>query len=202
MIKYIIPALLIGTLFGYLNNNFLNVIESNLISERLFTGTLIVMLFLFGFMFGMDKDALKKMRQTGAKILVFPFLVALGSIIGSLIAGLILQINIAGAMAIGSGIGWYTLSGPLVGQILGAQWGTLAFTSNFFRELLTILTIPFMVRLDRYAPIASGGGTTMDTTLPLIVKYCGKDTLITAFSSGLVLSLMAPFAIALFASFA
>jgi uncharacterized membrane protein YbjE (DUF340 family) len=52
-----------------------------------------------------------------------------------------------------------------------------------------------MVKLDKYAPVASGRGTTMDTTIPLIVRYCGKDMLVKAFSKGLLLSLMAHFMI-------
>jgi uncharacterized membrane protein YbjE (DUF340 family) len=47
-----------------------------------------------------------------------------------------------------------------------------------------------MVKLDKYAPVVSCGGTTMDTTLPLIVRYCDKDMVITAFSNGFVLLLM------------
>lgn len=199
MIKYIITALMLGATAGYLNNNFF-IIPNALISDQLFTVTLIVMLFVFGFSFGLDKDSLQKMKKTGARILVFPILVALGSLFGGLVAGLILSLNTTGTMAVSSGIGWYTLSGPLIGQLLGVQWGTLGFTANFLRELLTIVTIPVMVKLDKYAPIASGGGTTMDTTLPLIVRYCGQDTLVTAFSSGLILSLMAPFIIVSIAS--
>ena len=202
MIKYVVPALILGVLLGYLNNNFFNAVPNALISDQFFTATLIVALFVFGFMFGIDKEAIQKMRKTGVRIIIFPILVALGSIVGGLVAGFILQINTAGAMAIGSGIGWYTLSGPLVTGILGPQWGTLAFITNFLRELLTITTIPLLVKLDKYAPIAAGGGTTMDVTLPLIVRYCGKDTLITAFANGLVLSLIAPFTIVAFASLA
>ncbi len=200
MIKYVVSALIMGTLFGYLNNNFLHTVPNGLIADQLFMATLIVMLFFFGFMFGLDKDSIQKMRKTGVRILIFPVLVVAGSILGGLVAGIILEINTAGSTAIASGIGWYTLAGPVMKDMLGAQWGTLAFTANFFRELITITTIPLLVKLDKYAPIASGGGTTMDTTLPLIVRYCGKDTLITAFSNGLILSLIAPFTIVALAS--
>jgi len=200
MIKYIVAALVLGAAAGYLNNNFFNFFPSGLISDQLFTATLIVMLFVFGFSFGLDKDSLQKMRKTGPRIIAFPILVALGSLLGGLIAGLVLSLSLTDTLAVSSGFGWYTLAGPVMKDMLGTQWGTLAFTANFFRELLTIITIPFMVKLDKYAPIASGGGTTMDTTLPLIVRYCGKDTLITAFSNGLVLSLIAPFAIVALAS--
>jgi uncharacterized membrane protein YbjE (DUF340 family) len=202
MIKYILVALIFGCLAGYINNNLFTIIPNALISEQLFTIALIAILFVFGFSFALDKDAVEKMRRTGFKMVIFPLLVALGSLVGGLLAGLILQISLSGAMAVSSGYGWYTLSGPMMGQLLGPKWGTLGFTANFFRELLTITTIPFMVKLDRYAPIASGGGTTMDTTLGVIVRYCGKDTLIVAFSNGLILSLIAPFAMVALASLA
>jgi len=202
MIKWILGALILGCIAGYVNNNFLNAIPNDLISSQLFTVALIALLFVFGFSFALDKAAVEKLRKTGLRIVAFPLLVVVGSVVGGLVAAIVLQLNLAGTMAVSSGYGWYTLSGPMMGQLLGPSWGMLAFTANFLRELITIITIPLMVKLDRYAPVASGGGTTMDTTLGVIMKYCGKDTLILAFSNGLILSLIAPFAIVAFASFA
>ena len=202
MIKWILAALIIGCVAGYVNNNFINAVPNGLISDQLFAVALIALLFVFGFSFALDKAAVDKMRKTGVRIFAFPFLVVLGSIVGGLLAALILQLNLAGTIAVSSGYGWYTLAGPMMGQLMGPKWGTLAFTANFLRELITITTIPLMVKLDRYAPVASGGGTTMDTTLGVIMRYCGKDTLILAFSNGLVLSLIAPFAMVALASFA
>ena len=201
MIKYVIAALTVGGAAGYLNNNFLNAIPNALISDQLFSVTLTVLLFVFGFSFGLDKDAMDKMKKTGPKILAFPLFVVLGSLLAGLVGGLILRIDVAGAMAVSAGYGWYTLSGPLIGQLFGAELGTLGFAANFFRELLTITAIPLMVKLDKYAPVASGGATTMDTTLPIIIRYCGSDMLITAFTNGLILTLIAPFAIIAIASF-
>ncbi len=202
MIKYILAALFAGSIAGYLNNNFFNAVPNGVISNQLFTLALIALLFVFGFSFALDENAIGKIRKTGVKIVIFPLLVALGSLVGGLVAGLILQLNLAATMAVSSGFGWYTLSGPVMGQLLGAKWGTLGFTANFFREILTITLIPAMAKFDKYAPIASGGGTTMDTTLGVIVRYCGKDTLIVAFSNGLILSTIAPFATVALASLA
>ena len=202
MIKWILTALILGCLAGYVNNNLINVLPNGLISDQLFTVALIALLFVFGFSFALDKSAVEKLRKTGVRIFAFPFLVVLGSLVGGLLAALILQLNVAGTIAVSSGFGWYTLAGPMMGQLLGAKWGTLAFTANFLRELITITTIPLMVKVDRYAPVASGGGTTMDTTLGVIMRYCGKDTLILAFSNGLILSIIAPFAMVALASFA
>lgn len=148
-----------------------------------------------GLSFGIDKEAVSKLKRIGLKVLIIPVVIALGSILGGLVGGLIFRLDLAPSMAVTAGYGWYTLAGPLMGQIFGAQWGALGFAANFLRELLTIVTIPLMVRLNKYAPVASGGATSMDTTLPIIVRYCGSDLLITAFSSGFVLSIIAPFAV-------
>jgi uncharacterized membrane protein YbjE (DUF340 family) len=195
MIKYILIALVFGGVAGYLNNNFGNPTANGFVSDYLFNLSLIFLLFVMGFSFGVDKEATLKLKKAGLKILVVPFAVALGSILGGLVGGLILNIDVFASMAVSAGFGWYTLAGPLVGQLFGAEFGALGFTVNFLRELLTITTISLTVRIDRYAPIAFGGATSMDTTLPVIVRYCGSEALITAFSSGFTLSLAAPFTI-------
>jgi len=200
MIKYIVAALALGTVAGYVNNNFWNLIPSNLISNNLFSISLILLLFVMGFSFGLDKEAMAKLKRTGTKILIFPFLVALGSILGGLVGGLILRLDIVASMAVSAGYGWYTLAGPLIGQLFGAEFGALGFAANFLRELFTIVSISLMLKFDRYAPVASGGATTMDTTLPVIVRYCGSDMLITAVSNGFILTLIAPFTIIALAS--
>jgi len=200
MIKYILVALALGVAAGYLNNNFGNVITNSWVSGYLFDFSLIFLLFIMGFAFGLDKEAMAKMRKTGLKILIFPFSVAFGSILGGFVGGLILGINVAASMAVSAGYGWYTLAGPMVGQLFGAEFGVLGFTVNFLRELLTITTISLTVKIDKYAPIALGGATTMDTTLPIIVRYSGSEALITAFSSGFTLSIIAPFTIIVIAT--
>lgn len=194
MIKYIVSALIFGAVAGYLNNNY-EVIANSWVSNYLFNFSLIILLFVMGFAFGSDKEAIVRLRKTGLRVLIFPFSVALGSIFGGLISGFILGINIFASTAVSAGYGWYTMAGPTVGKFFGAEFGALGFIVNFLRELLTILTISLTVKIDKYAPIALGGATTMDTTLPVIVRYCGSDALITSFSSGFALSVTAPFTI-------
>jgi uncharacterized membrane protein YbjE (DUF340 family) len=191
---------LVGGLAGYLNNNWTKAIENAWISDYAFNGALMVLLFVMGVAFSMDKEAIAKMRQIGLRILLVPLAIGLGSILGGLVGGLILGINVIGTMAVSAGFGWYTLSGPLVGQLLGAEWGALGFVVNFLRELLTITTVSVTSKGGKYIPVAFGGATTMDTTLPVIIRYSGSEALITAFSSGFALSIMAPFAIMALAS--
>jgi len=73
---------------------------------------------------------------------------------------------------------------------------------NLLRELITIATAWLTVKLDKYAPIAMGRATDMDTTLPIIVRYSGQETFITAFSSGFILTIAAPFTITAVAALA
>jgi len=202
MIKHIVVALVVGVVAGYLNNNFGNFFANSYVSDYLFNFSLVLLLFVMGFSFGSDKEATVKLKKAGLKILVVPLAVALGSILGGMVGGLILSINVFASMAVSAGFGWYTLAGPLVGQLFGAEFGALGFTVNFLRELLTITTISLTVRIDRYMPIAFGGATSMDTTLPVIVRYCGSEALITAFASGFALSLIAPLTITAIATLA
>jgi len=195
MMKYVLPTLALGILAGYLNNSFGTSLLNTILSEYSFNLSLIALLFLMGLLFATDKESVEKMRKAKFRILAFPFAVALGSITGGLIGGIILRIDIFASMGVCAGYGWYTLAGPLAGQLFGLEWGALGFAVNFLRELFTIAFTSLVARLDKYAPIAMGGATAMDTTLPIIVRYCGQDTLLTAFSSGFILTIAAPFTI-------
>jgi len=200
MIKYILAALMLGGVAGYLDANWATVVNSVWVSDYLLNASLILLLFVMGVAFAMDKDSISKIRRTGPRILIVPLAIALGTILSGVVSALILGINVVATTAVSAGYGWYTLTGPLVSQVFGAKWEALGFAANFLRELLTILTVSLMVKVDKYAPTASGGATAMDTTLPTIVRYCGDDTLITAFASGFVLSIIAPFTIMAIAS--
>jgi len=200
MIKYILAALILGVFLGYLNANWVTVINSLWVSDYLLNVSLVLLLFVMGAAFIIDTESISKMRRVGPKILFVPSVIVLGTLLGGVLSGFILGINVVASTAVSAGFGWYTMTGPMITQVFGAKWGALAFASNFLRELITIVTVPLMVRVDKYAPIASGGATSMDTTLSVIVKYCGRESLITAFSSGFVLSLLAPFMILAVAS--
>jgi uncharacterized membrane protein YbjE (DUF340 family) len=200
MIKYILAALMLGGIAGYLNANWAAVVNSVWVSDYLLNASLMLLLFVMGVAFAVDKDSISKIKRTGLRILIVPLTIALGTILSGVVSALLLGTNVVATTTVSAGFGWYTLTGPLVSQIFGVKWGALGFAANFLRELLTILTVSLMAKVDKYAPIASGGATAMDTTLPIIVRYCGSDTLITAFSSGFVLSIIAPFMLVAIAS--
>ena len=55
------------------------------------------------------------------------------------------------------------------------------------------MTSVFVKYFGKLAPIASGGATSMDTTLPVITKFTGTEYAIIAVFSGTVLTIIVPF---------
>ena len=123
-----------------------------------------------------------------------PILIALGSILGAVIGGQMLNLPFNEASAVGAGFGWYSLSGVIISKIYSSDLGALAFLTNVFRELMAIILIPLLAKLgNKILVIAPGGATTMDTTLPLITRSVKqKEIAVIAFISGAVLSSLVP----------
>lgn len=163
-------------------------------SESVSTGTLYVMMVLVGTGIGGDPRALEILKRTSFRILIVPVIVIIGSLVGSwLVSFLISNVDAANSMAVGAGFGYYSLSAIFIGQISGSEMGVIALLANIFREILTLIAAPFMVRwFGKLGAIASGGATAMDTTLPVIVKATGKEYAVISIFSGIVLSILVP----------
>jgi len=188
IIPLILAALAIGILAGVWG------IAPSAVSGSLET-LIMVMLCLLLFVIGLDMSqnsgVLRQARRIGWKMVLLPVFIAGGSILGALAAGVLLSMDPAYAMAIGAGFGWYSLSGVMLTGLVGAQIGTMALLSNVFRELLSILIMPLVIRyFGKLAAIAPGGATTMDTTLPVVVKYAGSEMSVISFVSGFTLSML------------
>ncbi|MCK9179871.1 MAG: lysine exporter LysO family protein, partial [Bacteroides sp.] len=50
----------------------------------------------------------------------------------------------------------------------------------------------------KLAPISVGGATTMDTTLPIITQYSGKEFAIASIYHGFIVDLSVPFLVTFF----
>ena len=51
--------------------------------------------------------------------------------------------------AIASGLGWHSLAGVTISNLIDAQMGSIAFMSNLMRELFSFFLIPLLaVRLN------------------------------------------------------
>ncbi len=186
IILLILAALVIGILAG-VSGILPVVVFTNL--DTLIMVMLCALLFVIGLDMSQGDTALKQVRRVGWKVILLPIFIACGSILGALFAGVIMNMDAGNAMAIGAGFGWYSLSGVMLTGLVGAQIGTMALLSNVFRELLSIIIMPLVVRyFGKIAAVAPGGATVMDTTLPVVVKYAGSEMSVIAFVSGFTLS--------------
>ena len=155
---------------------------------------LYILMFLVGAGIGSDKKAWEIIKIAKLKIILVPIVVIVGTSIGVATASLFIDIGLRESLAIGAGFGYYSLSSIFITKISGETLGVVALISNIAREIITLLATPFFAKyFGRLAPIASGGATSMDTTLPIITKVAGKDYAIISVFSGVVLTILVPF---------
>lgn len=161
---------------------------------------LCLLLFFVGIDIGRQGKIFQQIKKMGFRILLVPAMIALGSIVGCIAAGLLLKIPYNEAAAIGAGFGWYSLSAIELSKH-SAQLGTLAFVTNVCREIIALITIPLIAKyIGRLESIAPAGATSMDTTLPIIANATDGTVAVVAFVSGVILSSLVPILVPLMMS--
>ncbi len=159
-----------------------------------------VMLYALIFIIGVDlgkSRGLKEIKELGKIALILPLATVVGSLLGGLLASFLLNVPVKWALAISAGFGWYSLTGPLLAQY-SPVYGVVGFLANLTREILTILFYPVAIRrIPKELAVSMGGATTMDSTLPVIVKFGGSEITVIAFVHGFILTAIAPFLIPL-----
>ncbi len=161
---------------------------------------LYLLLFLIGIGIGSNTEAWHTIKRLNIRIVLVPLSVIFGTFAGvGLFSVFLSEVNLRESLAIGAGFGYYSLSSILIAQIRGETLGVLALLSNIMREITTLLITPLLFKyFGNLAPIASGGATSMDTTLPIITRFTGKEYAMISVFSGIVLTVAAPFFIVLF----
>ena len=158
------------------------------------------LMFLVGMSVGSDTKALKALREQDLKIVLVPLATILGTLAGSVLVGLVLPgRSLTDCLAVGSGFGYYSLSSVFITEYRGAELGTLALTANIIREIITLLGTPLLVCwFGKLAPICAGGATTMDTTLPVITRFSGKEFVVISIFHGFIIDFSVPFLVTFF----
>jgi uncharacterized membrane protein YbjE (DUF340 family) len=159
---------------------------------------LAALMFSVGFSLGHQPDTIRQFRSIHSVVLLLPFSTILGTWLGVAAISFLSEHSIFDYLAIGSGLGYYSLSSILITEYKGAELGTIALLANIFREIITLVLAPLMVRyFGKLAPIAAGGATTMDTTFPIIIKTSGKEFSIVSIYHGFVTDFSVPFFVTL-----
>lgn len=161
---------------------------------------LYALMFLVGISIGSDTQALKAIRGQHWKILWVPVATWAGTLVGTALASLLLPSrNLADCLAVGSGFGYYSLSSIFITEYRGAELGTIALAANIIREIITLLGAPLLVCwFGKLAPICAGGATTMDTTLPVITRFSGKEFVVISIFHGFIVDFSVPFLVTFF----
>lgn len=163
---------------------------------------LYALMFFVGISVGMSKGLIGKIKEYGARLLLVPA----GIIVGSFVAGLVFAplcgMSLGEGAAVTSGMGWYSLVGVVLADLAGPQVGSIAFLSNLLRELVSFLIIPWISRHLNYPTcIAPAGATSEDTTLPMIIRCTNEETVVLGVINGIVCSAAAPVLVAICSQF-
>ena len=134
------------------------------------------------------------MRTLRPRVLLLPLATTVGTFAGTALVSLVLTYSVSECMAVGAGFAYYSLSSIFISQYKGPELGTIALISNIARELITLLLTPLLARhLGPLIPISCGGASTMDTTLPVITRYCGKEWIFVSIVHAMILDFSVPF---------
>lgn len=171
---------------------------------------LYLLMFQVGLSIGSDKKLKEILSSIRPKLLLVPLATIVGTLAFSALASLLLsRWSVADCLAVGSGFAYYSLSSilitelkaPSLGAQMAAELGTIALIANIIREIFALLGAPLFVKyFGRLAPISAGGATTMDTTLPIITRYSGKDLVFVAIFHGILVDFTVPFFVTFFCS--
>lgn len=167
------------------------------------TYALYLLLFFVGVTMGADKKTWIFFFSKSLKLIFIPAAIIIGSLGGSALVSLAVKgISVKEALAVGAGFGYYSLSSIIIAELHSEALGMTALLSNISREIITLILTPFFVKcFGPLSSVASGGATAMDTTLPVIAKFSGKEIAAAAVFSGFVLTLITPFAVTFILNF-
>jgi len=186
---YIIPAsIVLGVIVGVtlLNEDFEKVLDYTLLVSliALYTGV--------GISLGANKKVFRYVKILGFKVIFISVAIILGSMLGGIIAGLLLDLPLKISMISASGMSYYSITGAYMTKAYGIEIGTYGFVVNVMREFFTVLLLPLLIRISRGSPIAGGAAGNMDTMLVPITKFVGMELGLVALITGVILTFFVP----------
>lgn len=171
--------------------------------DDLATIVLYILIIQIGLGLGASGKLAAIIRAVNLKILMLPVCTIAGTLLFTVLVGaLFTDYAMADWLAVGSGLGYYSLSSILILEIKGTpDLATIAILTNMIREVLALFLIPVLVRyVNRYSAIAAAGVTSLDVALPMLGRYAGADMIPVALVHGIVLEVAVPLLVTFFCS--
>jgi len=160
--------------------------------DSVFDGSLAVLYVSVGVGLAQNRHVFFYVKLIGWKIALISAATVFGSLVGGLLAGVVLRIPLHISVLSACGMCYYSLTGAFMTQVYGINIGAYGFLVNVLRELMTILALPVFIRISQGAPIALGGAANMDTTLVPVTKYVGAELGLVALITGTILTFVVP----------
>lgn len=194
----IVTFFIVGVMCG-LDNLLPNFISGN---SYISFYALCALMFFVGMSVGSDSKIFSSIRSVNPRLMLLPLLTILGTWAGvAMASSLFPNHSLSDLLAVGSGFGYYSLSSIFITEYRGAELGTIALLANIVRELIVLLCAPLLVKLfGKLAPISAGGATTMDTTLPIILRSSGQQFFMLSVFHGFLVDFSVPFLVTFFCS--
>ena len=199
MTRNIFISVTAGMAFSYffipanININEISIDTGSLLGNIIVAGLCLLLLFV-----GYEGTVIKNLKKVGARVLVFPFASIAGSLAMAFIASFILPMSWNESLAVGAGLGWYTLA-PAIIMNHSPFVGTISFIHNIMRELFGIIIMPLVAKKLGYLEAMSlPGSASMDVCLPIVEKVTSGDIVVYSFITGAVMSMSVPVLVPLF----
>ena len=196
MTVLIVIAVAVRMLIGYfvIRSAFEGNMESfeNMAGLGIKIGLCLLLVFV-GIDLGLDGTVVENFKRVGIRILAFPAAVAIGTLVGAGISGMLMGLSIKESLAVGAGFGWYTLAPGIIMEAGYITASAVSFLHNVMRELLSILFIPLVAQKIGYIETTGmPGAAAMDVCLPIVEKSTRSDIAVYSFVSGVILSILVP----------
>ena len=181
-------AIILGIALGY----FVIPDISHDVIDKLLNVSLVLLYLSVGVSIASNKAVFGYVKKLGFRILLMPVVIFIGCFVGGIISGLILGVPVPVSLISATGMGYYSLTGAYMTEMMGVEAGTYGFIVNVSRDVFTVVLIPVLSRISKGAPIASGAGGCMDTMLVPVTKAIGIELSMVAFLVGTIITLMVP----------
>lgn len=191
----IVVAVFLGMGIGYLAQRFIisDPLNFNNIMGLVIKIGLCLLLIFVGFDLGIDGTVIGHFKKVGFRVLVIPFAIILGTLVGGVACSLFMPLSLKEALAVSAGLGWYSLAPGIILEKGYLVASAISFMHNVMREVFSFILIPIVAtRIGYVETVALPGAAAMDVCLPIVERSTEDYIAVFSFVSGVVLSIAVP----------
>ena len=191
-----VAGVIAGFIFGYImvvRTGIIDFEKGYSVVGIYITYALYLMVFLVGVDLGFDGNAPKLIKQAGVKTLIFPLVVGIATLLGVFACTIFMDYDAHDALMIGGTFCWYSLAPNIIIDGGYVATGAVAFLCNFFRVILTLITVPIVAQKIGYVETTGMAvAASMDVCIGTIESSTNKTCAIIAFVTGCVYTFIIP----------